>query len=299
MMSVYGDERQVYMKINKALTELADSGILASTAGKVQYTFVNAETNEEFVLEFSPGETVSDAREQLQQRYNLPTKDDVTLLFAGKALRDGFVLDRLNIGGNKVVVHIKDRTKVLLYSAVGRNVTPVRPPAVAAMPPAEEEKNPCLVTNIIAKNRNNEPLSEENWRSLVQAANAQDDESIVEYLIEDFGFQRVVKRVKQETTSNDKGVQKIRRLVGIDRTPAEDLTKPFMLNREEDSRKVLIKLKNNEVVTFNCSDETTMLDICKLVSVSNLYWNDSEVDGDMVFTDFDLNDGETLELTEK
>jgi hypothetical protein len=89
-------------------------------ARAVTYTFYVAESDTEFALQFLPGQTVLDAKKKIKEKYDLGAVDDVTLLFSGKTLRDAFVLDRLRIGTQRVVVHLRDTAQLILFTAIGR-----------------------------------------------------------------------------------------------------------------------------------------------------------------------------------
>jgi hypothetical protein len=92
----------------------------SSSRATVKYAFVVAKDNEEFTLEFTPGQTVLDAKKKIMVKFCLDEPDDVTLLLSGKTLRDAFVLDRLRIETQTVVVHLRETAPLLIFSAVGR-----------------------------------------------------------------------------------------------------------------------------------------------------------------------------------
>jgi hypothetical protein len=92
----------------------------SSSRATVSYKFVLADGNEEFTLEFAPGQTVLDAKKKIMSKFQLDEPDDVTLLFSGKTLRDAFVLDRLRIRTHTVVVHLRNTPRLLIFTAVGR-----------------------------------------------------------------------------------------------------------------------------------------------------------------------------------
>jgi hypothetical protein len=87
---------------------------------RVTFTFYVADSDTEFPLQFAPGQTVLDAKKKIQEKYDLDLVDDVTLLFSGKTLRDAFVLDRLRIGTQRIVVHLSDTVQLILFTAIGR-----------------------------------------------------------------------------------------------------------------------------------------------------------------------------------
>jgi hypothetical protein len=92
----------------------------SSSAATVEYRFFVPEDEEEFTLKFTPGQTVLDAKEKIMAKFGLDEPDDVTLLFSGKTLRDAFVLDRLRIGTQAVVVHLKATGRLIIFTAMGR-----------------------------------------------------------------------------------------------------------------------------------------------------------------------------------
>jgi hypothetical protein len=85
--------------------------------GKVRYRFAVAQRNEDFSWPFAGGQTVLDAKKMICARYSLDSTADVTLLLSGKALRDGFVLERLRIGNGSITVYIRDFSKVFVQTA--------------------------------------------------------------------------------------------------------------------------------------------------------------------------------------
>jgi hypothetical protein len=86
-------------------------------AGMVLYKFIAGQYEQEYSIAFPPGKTVLDARKAVAARYEGKTAADITLLFSGKALRDGFVLDRLRIGNGRITVYVRDLEGILLVTA--------------------------------------------------------------------------------------------------------------------------------------------------------------------------------------
>jgi len=73
---------------------------------------------EELTLYFAAGATVLDAKKIIAEHFGSSTAaTDVTLLFSSKALRDGFVLDRLRIGNGIITVYPKETAEVLIVTA--------------------------------------------------------------------------------------------------------------------------------------------------------------------------------------
>jgi hypothetical protein len=90
---------------------------VGSTApGLLTYTFYCEDRAEEFQLKFAPGTKVKEAREALGTRFGIPT-EAVALHFMGKALRDGFMMERLRVGDTKIQIYLKDSRPVVLMSA--------------------------------------------------------------------------------------------------------------------------------------------------------------------------------------
>jgi hypothetical protein len=93
----------------------AAKGLVGSE--EVEYTFIVATDHvDEFHERFGLTQTVLDARLRIKERRNLADISDVTLIFAGKVLKDRFVLDRLRIGGDRIVVHMKHLEPMILYT---------------------------------------------------------------------------------------------------------------------------------------------------------------------------------------
>jgi hypothetical protein len=66
---------------------------------------------------FNDDAKVLDARQRIAKLPTIPSIDHVTLLFAGKALKDQFLLRRLRIGDGTITVSIRDDQAVLLLTA--------------------------------------------------------------------------------------------------------------------------------------------------------------------------------------
>jgi hypothetical protein len=86
------------------------------------YVFVCEQRSEEFRLHFPIGSKVADARETIGRHYRTPS-NSVSLHFLGKALRDGFVMDRLCLGESKINVFLQDDTEVVLVTAKANRQT--------------------------------------------------------------------------------------------------------------------------------------------------------------------------------
>jgi hypothetical protein len=84
------------------------------------YQFVCDSDKAEFQLRFPVGTKVSVARSAVATRFGR-SADEVSLFFLGKALKDGFVMDRLRLGGSKITVYLPDLEPVLLATAKSRH----------------------------------------------------------------------------------------------------------------------------------------------------------------------------------
>jgi hypothetical protein len=82
----------------------------------VTYSFSCEQRQDEFSLSFERGKTVGDARNAVAAHYSLDS-EFVTLLHAGKPLKDGFLLDRLRIGRQAIRIYLKGASEVLLLTA--------------------------------------------------------------------------------------------------------------------------------------------------------------------------------------
>jgi hypothetical protein len=69
-----------------------------------------------FPLGFPKGQTVKDARRRVAEVLGV-TIDAITLLFAGKSFRDQFVLERLRVGKQPVIVYVRDTAEIILVTA--------------------------------------------------------------------------------------------------------------------------------------------------------------------------------------
>jgi hypothetical protein len=83
------------------------------------YQFVCDSTKAEFTLRFAVGTKVGAARSAVAARFDR-RPDEVSLFFMGKALKDGFVMDRLRLGSSKITVYLPDVDPVVLLTAKGR-----------------------------------------------------------------------------------------------------------------------------------------------------------------------------------
>jgi hypothetical protein len=70
-------------------------------------------SNQNFKLSFDKRDTVEIAKKRVAEHFGVSPKD-ITLIFGGKALKSGFVLNRLRIGSNFITVYITDTSLLLL-----------------------------------------------------------------------------------------------------------------------------------------------------------------------------------------
>jgi hypothetical protein len=92
------------------------SQLRSSLGGEiVAFNFVLAEAEpQRFSLPFGPAQTVRDAKRAILSHYGRNEDVPIALLYAGKALRDDFVLGRLRIGKDEIVVFLKSDRKFRL-----------------------------------------------------------------------------------------------------------------------------------------------------------------------------------------
>jgi hypothetical protein len=84
------------------------------------YAFVCDSPKAEFSLRFARGSKVADARSAVARRLERAA-EDVSLFFMGKALKEGFVIDRLRLGHSKITVYVRDLEPVFLGTAKARS----------------------------------------------------------------------------------------------------------------------------------------------------------------------------------
>jgi hypothetical protein len=77
------------------------------------YEFVCDSPKSEFRQHFPLGTKVAVARSAVGSRFGRSV-EEVSLFFMGKALKDGFVIDRLRLGGSKITVYLTDLDPVIL-----------------------------------------------------------------------------------------------------------------------------------------------------------------------------------------
>jgi hypothetical protein len=90
----------------------------AVAAGEVTIKFKVPQRGDDcvFDLGFPKGQTVKDARKKVADYLGV-TLDAVALLFAGKSFRDQFVLDRLRVGKQPVIVYVRETAEIMLVTA--------------------------------------------------------------------------------------------------------------------------------------------------------------------------------------
>jgi hypothetical protein len=85
-------------------------------ADEIEYSFAIPVHKTTLKFAFPPTATVRDAKWRIAAHFHIPEGDVADLLFAGKALKDTFLLSRLRIGTRSVTVQFIDTSEVLLYS---------------------------------------------------------------------------------------------------------------------------------------------------------------------------------------
>jgi hypothetical protein len=69
-----------------------------------------------FELPFAAGTNIRSVRSEIGRRFGR-APDDVSLFFMGKALKDGFMIDRLRFGASKITVYLPDLDPLVLGTA--------------------------------------------------------------------------------------------------------------------------------------------------------------------------------------
>jgi hypothetical protein len=82
-----------------------------------EYSFIDAETQKVSQIRFPPGKTIAQVKEEIGRRQRA-SANDITLLFAGKALRNPVRIENLGIGTTKIVVFVSGARKALLVSVI-------------------------------------------------------------------------------------------------------------------------------------------------------------------------------------
>jgi hypothetical protein len=82
------------------------------------YRFVCDLDKSEFEMRFPAGAKVADARLAIAHRF-ARASDEVLLFFMGKALKDGFVMDRLRLGESQITVYLPSLDAIILATAPG------------------------------------------------------------------------------------------------------------------------------------------------------------------------------------
>jgi hypothetical protein len=104
------------------LAALAATVQAALSGERVQFGFVlpaqGRERKREFELPFAPSQTVRDVKIAVLGHLGRSEDDAIDLLFAGKALRDEFVLERLRIGSCRIVVFLTSNQKLFIPTIV-------------------------------------------------------------------------------------------------------------------------------------------------------------------------------------
>jgi hypothetical protein len=83
-------------------------------APRAPYRFITADRREQ-TLYFESGTKILDARQRLARALDVP-EDAVSLLFAGIALKDTFLLRKIRFGNDAITVCVRDESPVLLVT---------------------------------------------------------------------------------------------------------------------------------------------------------------------------------------
>jgi hypothetical protein len=112
------------------MTSTANASLHRTTSGKpppladdpeprdsseTRLLFKIEQQGQEVRILFAKKETIADAKAKVGAKLGIDP-GAITLLFAGKALQDRFVIDRLRVGEQGINVYIKDDTEVLLLT---------------------------------------------------------------------------------------------------------------------------------------------------------------------------------------
>jgi hypothetical protein len=89
----------------------------APAPGEAEYSFLVQQKVTTLVIAFGPTATVKDAKPKVAERLRLPGPDYVTLFFAGKALKETFVLSRLRLGKQSITVYVRETAELMLITA--------------------------------------------------------------------------------------------------------------------------------------------------------------------------------------
>jgi hypothetical protein len=81
----------------------------------IELSFTCREPPDEFTLSFGEKSTVADMRVEVAKRYNTEL-DFVTLICSKRVLSDSFVVGRLRIGPQSILVELRSTSPILLLS---------------------------------------------------------------------------------------------------------------------------------------------------------------------------------------
>jgi hypothetical protein len=96
---------------------------------QIEYHFLEPdpdgpEGDSHFQLTLASTATVADAKERIAKKYPMTSRNDVSLLFHGKLLKDGCRLNRLRIGNKEVVVTVNKNSDFLINTAMALQKLP-------------------------------------------------------------------------------------------------------------------------------------------------------------------------------
>jgi hypothetical protein len=89
----------------------------ASAPVEVEYSFLVQPKATALLIGFGPTATIKDAKARVAERLGFPGPDYVTLFFAGKALKETFVLNRLRLGKQSITVYVRDTAELQIVTA--------------------------------------------------------------------------------------------------------------------------------------------------------------------------------------
>ncbi|MDR0690854.1 MAG: metallophosphoesterase, partial [Streptococcaceae bacterium] len=118
-----GQVQVVDTPASKRISDLSDDEA-GKILGQDRFNFKVGVNEDLLALNFPSGLKVSDARKKLAELFNVNNMyekklevADITLLFSGKTLRDGFKLNRLKVGEKPIIVYVRDVTEIVLVTA--------------------------------------------------------------------------------------------------------------------------------------------------------------------------------------
>jgi hypothetical protein len=109
------DETAAFATLGRREDKEAKTAIPEGKSGETKYNFsVNGKI---ISLKFGPKATVGQARTKLAQEIGVQSPEWLNLMAGGKALKDGYLLNRLRLGDKAVSVYVRDVSEILVLSA--------------------------------------------------------------------------------------------------------------------------------------------------------------------------------------